>query len=135
MHPVIRLSFCLIFFVIIIQESLDQILLKTDIHSFVLDTETFQCYLEPKILIQAFLDDYCQKNEAKSQTNNQMHFCCRTLYVSPPIHNTKSSMYYLHFLMFHTLEKMMQHIYYSILFYWPLLLNTRRCFYFGWLNT
>ena len=29
-----------------------------------------------KILIQAFLDDYCQKNEAKSQSNNQMHFCC-----------------------------------------------------------
>ena len=32
------------------------------------------------ISFQRNLDDYCQKNEAKIQSNNKMHFCCRTLY-------------------------------------------------------
>ena len=26
-------------------------------------------------LLQDFLDDYCQKYEAKTRSNNQMHFC------------------------------------------------------------
>ena len=33
-----------------------------------------------KDLVLAFLDDYCQKNETKTQSNNQMHFCYPTLY-------------------------------------------------------
>ena len=31
-------------------------------------------------MVQPLLDDYCQKNEAKTQSNTQMYFCCRTLY-------------------------------------------------------
>ena len=36
-----RLGFCSIALAILIQQDLDYILLKTDIHSFVLNTETF----------------------------------------------------------------------------------------------
>ena len=53
-----RLSFCSISLAILIQQDLDYILLKTDIHSFVLNTKTFMSdiwkprYICPKFKYQ-----------------------------------------------------------------------------------
>ena len=50
-----RLGFCSIALAILITQGLNYILLKTDIHSFVLNTETFPCNIwKPNIDFQIF---------------------------------------------------------------------------------